>query len=826
MTDRGLQGAGVSARPAWRGIRSVTLLAVALGVTAGVGQTGAQGREAEAAPETYRVLLNRYCVGCHNDRLRTAGLTLERLDVADVVAEAPVWEKVIRKLRIGSMPPSPRSRPDRAATRAFVAYLETTIDAAATAQPHPGRPAPHRLNRTEYGNAVRDLLGVEIDVRSVLPADDSGYGFDNNADVLSLSPGLLNRYLIAANKIGRLAVGDPTIPPLTDVYRVSRYLSQDGRMGEEMPFGSRGGTAVQHYFPVDGEYVISVRLSESGFGSVRGLRRSNTLDLRLDGHLLGSFAIGGGAATGVPPGGSSQTGDDGPQVRVAVTAGLRRISAAFVSEPRLDEGIFQPRPPIGTFDELNRFDADAGVDRIEVRGPYDGTTPADTVSRRRVFVCIPEAPSEELSCATRIARTLARRAYRRPVSDAEVEKLLAIYQEGHAAGGFDTGIEWVIERVLVSPAFLYRTPTEPVDATPGAPYPLSGIELASRLSFFLWSSIPDDELLAAAERGRLGEPEVLEQQVRRMLRDPRASSLISNFAGQWLWQRNLLVHTPDRELYAEFDDNLRQAFQTETRLFLESQLRADRPVLELLTADYTFVNDRLARHYEIPDIYGSHFRRVELVDDRRGGLLGHGSILTVTSYANRTSPVVRGKWLLENVLGAPPPPPPPNVPALEENEDRALPTSVRERLEAHRRNPVCANCHAPMDPLGFALENFDATGRWRNLGEGGAPIDASGQLLDGTPFDGPKAFREALAARGEEFVGTLLEKLLTYSLGRGLEFYDMPAVRGVMRQAAADDYRWSALLVGIVKSVPFQMRSAEPTAPQAASVSLPQERAP
>ena len=823
MTTWGERTVSVSARLVRRWC-PVTLLTVALGVAGGVGQASAQGRQAEATPETHRALLDQYCVTCHNDRLRTAGLTLESIDVADVVGEAQVWEKVIRKLRVGSMPPARRPRPDRDAARRFVSYLETEIDAKAAARPHPGRPAPHRLNRTEYANAVRDLFGVEMDVRSLLPADESGYGFDNNADVLSLSPGLLDRYLIGANKIGRLAVGDPTLPPVTDVYRVSRYLSQDGRMSDDMPFGSRGGTAVQHHFPVDGEYVISVRLSRSGFDQIRGVGRPNTLDVRLDDRRLRSFTIGD--TTRQPREDSWDSNDDNLQVRVAVMAGLRRISASFVSEPRLEEGVFRPRPPIGTFDELNRADANAGVDRIEVRGPYDGVAPADTASRRRIFVCYPETPSDEARCAAEIARTLARRAYRRPVSAAEAEMLLDIYRQGRSVGGFDMGIEWVIERLLVSPAFLFRVPTDPEGARPGAPYVVSDIELASRLSFFLWSSIPDEELLTLAERGRLREPEVLEQQVHRMLHDPRPGALISNFADQWLWQRNLPSHTPDRELFAEFDDNLRQAFRTETRLFLESQLRDDRPALELLTANHTFVNDRLARHYGIPDIYGSHFRRVELDDDRRGGLLGHGSILTVTSYANRTSPVLRGKWLLENILGAPPPPPPPNVPALEENDEREVPASVRQRLEVHRRNPVCASCHAPMDPLGFALENFDATGRWRDLGEGGTPIDASGQLLDGTRFDGPKAFREALVTRGDEFVGTVVEKLLTYALGRGLEFYDMPTVRRVMRQTAADDHRWSALVLGIVKSVPFQMRSAEPSTPRPASASQTQEREP
>ncbi len=806
----------VARSEAWtRAMTRVVAIAGLLAVVAGGGPVAvAAAWQDTASAGTHRAMLDRYCAGCHNDRAQTANLSFDGVDLNDIASNAALWERVIRKLRMGSMPPAPRPRPDAEAYRGFIAYLETSLDTAAAAQPMPGRPAPHRLNRTEYANAVRDLLGVAIDPRAVLPADDSGYGFDNVADVLSISPGLLDRYLIAANRIGRLAVGDPTLTPVTETYHVSPYLAQETRMGNDLPFGSRGGIAVHHHFPVDGEYVIAARLRRTSTDRIRGLARPHTFDIRLDGARVHSVEIGGDADAA--PSASSyrqasdylRTADDVLQVRLRVPAGRRLVSAAFVNDPRLREGLWLPRPPVGSFEESGIMDTDPAVERLEVRGPYDGSAPLDTASRRKIFICYPTQPSEEEACAARIVRTLARRAYRRPAEGAEVEALMALYREGRAEGGFDMGIEWAIERLLVSPAFLFRAPVDPVDTRAGAPYRIDGLELASRLSFFLWSSIPDDELLDTAERGGLHDPAVLDRQVRRMLRDPRADSLVTNFAGQWLWQRNLLIHTPDRERFTDFDDNLRQALETETRLFLESQIRDDRPVPELLTADYTFVNERLARHYGMPEVYGSHFRRVPVEGRRLGGLLGHGSILTVTSYAHRTSPVVRGKWLLENIFGAPPPPPPPNVPALEESGDGDAPASVRELLERHRRNPVCASCHAPMDPLGFALENFDATGRWRDLGDGGAPIDASGLMPDGTAFDGPAEFRDALAARGDLLVRTLAEKLLTYALGRGLEYYDLPAVREVVRAAENDGYRWSALVSAIARSVPFRMRAA------------------
>ena len=753
--------------------------------------------------------LTRYCAGCHNGRLKTAGLAIEALDTTRVGEYAEVWEKVLRRVRSESMPPVTARRPDKATYAALTAWLEGELDRTAAGAPNPGRPSLHRLNRAEYANAVRDLLGVEIDQRELLPADDSGYGFDNIADVLSVSPGLLDRYMLAAGKIGRLAVGDPTMKPTVVTYRTPPLAAQDDRMSEDLPFGTRGGLAVRHQFPTGGEYVVRLRLQRTYVDIIRGLAQPHRLDVRLDQALVKSFVVGGamsGDRDAANPQEYLRNGDKDLELRVAVKGGPALLAAAFVKEPVLAEGVFQPRPPLASFEYAGKSDTDPAIDAIEIHGPYGAKTPETSPSRQKVFVCYPAQSSEEAACAERIAGTLARRAYRRPVSAGEIKTLLGLYERGRRDGGFDSGVEWMIERILVDPDFLFRAQRAPDGARAGAVYQLTDVDLASRLSFFLWSSIPDDELLDLAIAGRLREPGVLERQVSRMLADDRASALVTNFAGQWLWQRNMRMHAPDPNIFTDFDDNLRDAFQTETRLFLEAQLRDDQPVLELLTANYSFVNERLARHYGIAGVYGSHFRRVSFEDDRRAGLLGQGSVLTVTSYPHRTSPVVRGKWLLENLLGAPPPPPPADVPALPENDEKGVkPASVRERLEQHRNNAICASCHARMDPLGFALENFDATGKWRTMSEADTPIDASGVLPDGTKFNGPAEFRAALLMHRGEFIGTLTEKLLTYALGRGLEYYDMPAVRAIVRQAAGDDYRWSAIVRGIVGSTPFQM---------------------
>ena len=764
----------------------------ALAVTSAGAEAGAQppaGAPVEAA--SARAVLDRYCVACHNARTLTAGLALDAVDPARVADHAEVWEKVLRKLRTRTMPPAPRPRPDAGGYAALVAYFETALDRAAEAAPDPGRPALQRLNRAEYANAVRDLLALDVDARTLLPADESGYGFDNVGDVLTVSPGLLERYLLAAAKISRQAVGDPTLRPTTAVYRTSPLLAQDGRTSDDLPFGSRGGLAVRHHFPLDAEYVVRVAL--------RGRSRAgHALEVRLDRERVARFDLGGRAPL---------------EVRIPVAAGTRLLGVSFVEalEHSLPLDGRPPPPPITSF-AFTLYPNDPSVERVEVVGPYAGRTPADTPSRRAIFICHPDTAAEETACAERIVAALARRAYRRPVTAADTAPLLAAYEAGRReGGGFEDGVRWAVEALLVSPKFLFRVEEPPAGTAPGAPYRIRDLDLASRLSFFLWSSIPDDELVDLAARGRLREPDVLRRQVRRMLDDPRASALVENFAGQWLYLRNLPSAAPDAGRFPEFDDNLRQALRRETELFVASQVRDDRGVLDLLRADYTFVNERLARHYGIPDVYGGHFRRVSYRDDRRAGLLGHGSLLTVTSYPHRTSPVLRGKWLLENLLGAPPPPPPPDIPELDEPGDRTAPATMRERMARHRASPACAACHDKIDPLGFALENFDAVGRWRAREDGaGTPIDASGTLPDGAPFDGPAAFRAALLREpwATEFATTVTEKLMTYALGRGLGHYDAPAVRRILRDAESGGYRWSSLIQGIVESVPFQLRRA------------------
>jgi hypothetical protein len=789
------------------------------------GQSGANqvpSRTASQPPSSHgpgsvqpeRAYLDTYCVTCHNGRLRTAGLVLDHADIARV-GDAELWEKVVRKVGSGAMPPAGARRPDRARTQSFLTYLVTSLDRAAAAKPNPGRPLIHRVNRTEYANAVRDLLAVDIDARSLLPADDSGFGFDNNADVLTISPGLLERYMSAARKISRLAVGGGTMRPLTDTYKLSVVLRQDDRMNDDLPFGSRGGLAVRHHFPLDGEYVVRVFLQRTWQGGIRGMAEPHRLDLFLDRVPFADFSVGGECRGSSEPRCKSrpgdlndyeQTADQGLEVRFSAKAGPQLLSVAFRRDAAAAEGLLEPPQPVTSFEYAGNKDTEPSVDRIEVTGPYNAQGAGDTPSRRRIFQCSPRDASDEEACASRILSTIARRAYRRPVTGAEVQTLLGFFKSGREEAGFEGGIEAALRRILVSVNFLFRIERDPEGITASSAYRLSDLELASRLSFFLWSSIPDDELLDLAGRRQLSNPGTLERQVRRMLADGRASTLVSNFAGQWLFLRNMRGVTPDPEAFPEFDDNLRDALQKETELFAASIFRDDRSVLDFLTADYTFLNERLARHYGVPGVYGSHFRRVTLADARRRGLLGHGSILTVTSYATRTSPVLRGKWLLENILGAPPPPPPPNVPSLPENDESDRPLSVRERLEQHRKNPTCASCHARMDPLGFALENFDAIGSWRTLSEANTPIDASGALPDGTKFEGPEELRRLLLSRRDDFVTTLAEKLLTYAVGRGVEHFDASAVRGIVREASRHDYRWSSLILGIVKSSPFQMR--------------------
>ncbi len=774
-----------------------------------------------------RALLDTYCVTCHNERQKTAGLMLDKVDVEHVSAAADVWEKVVRKLSTGSMPPPGMRRPDPTSSSGMVSWLQTALDRAAATRPDPGRPTIHRLNRTEYANAIRDLVGIEVNGASLLPRDDSDLGFDNMAGVLSVSPALMERYMSAARKIGRLAVGDPRLVPAVETYPVRKMLFQDDRMGDDLPFGSRGGLAIRHHFPLDADYVIQIRLRRQLYDYIRGLGEPQQLEIQVDRQRVKVFTIGG-ERRGAPPPSSfvgdvegdaeweeyTQHADAQLEVRLPIRAGTRLVGVSFLRRTSELEGVLQPQLSGFSFSIDSERSSPSGkweaaVDSVSIAGPYDAIGAGDTLSRRKVFVCRPASPGGEEPCAKKILSTLSRRAYRRPVTENDVQPLLGLYRLGRRTGGFDIGILRALEAIIVDPEFLFRVERDPANVPAGTAYRLTDLELASRLSFFLWSSIPDEELLDVAVRGKLKHPEVLDQQVRRMLADERSKALVDNFASQWLALRNLRDVGPIPELFPEFDENLRDAFQRETELFVESQLRDDRSVLDLLTANYTFVNERLARHYQIPNIYGSHFRRLTFTDDRRGGLLGHGSLLTVTAYPTRTSPVLRGHWLLENVLGTPPPPPPPDVPALRDNAENGKVQSMRERMEQHRKNPSCAACHVMMDPLGFALENFDAIGMWRATSEGGTPIDASAALPDGARFEGLPGLRTFILSRREQFVATVTEKLLTYAIGRGVEYYDMPAVRRIVREAAARDHRWSAVILGIVKSTPFQMRRTD-----------------
>jgi mono/diheme cytochrome c family protein len=796
--------------------RTIIFKAVPLGIVAlgfGYLQT-AQPQQAPQPPSqpSQRALLDQYCVGCHNQRLKTADLMLDKADPANPTADTELWEKVIRKLRAGAMPPQGVPRPPAAAVDSFASYLETSLDQAAAAKPNPGRATLHRLNRAEYGNAVRDLLGLKVDVAALLPPDDESYGFDNNADVLGLSPALLEQYVTASSKIARLAVGDSDIGPVASTYRTRPDLSQDSRV-EGLGLGTRGGLLVHHNFPLDGEYTFKVVLARNTVDVIRGLEEEHQLEITVDGERVQLVTIGGkedSDALVKNPTDQRVVIETRMMARAQIKAGPRTVGATFLKKNSAENDyILQPFQRI-TLDPVN----EVGLPHIEnfiIAGPYKATGPGDTPSRRNIFACQPGAGKEDVTCAREILSTLARHAYRRPVTDNDLEPLLSFYQAGRNAGGsFDEGIERALRLILSDPQFIFRFERDPGTIAQGSVYRLSDLELASRLSFFLWSSIPDDELINVASQGKLKDPAVLEQQVRRMLADPRSESLVTNFAAQWLFLRNMKNTFPDPQEFPDFDDNLRQSLQKETELFVGSIFKEDHNVLDLLNANYTFVNERVARHYGIPNVYGSRFRKVTLTDDNRRGLLGQASILAVTSHTTRTSPVVRGKWILSNLLGTPPPPPPPDVPALKENSEGGKPRTVRERMQEHRANPTCASCHNIMDPLGFALENFDATGRWRST-DSGAPVDTAGKLIDGTAVNGPASLREALLSRPDVFVRTLTEKLMIYGLGRGLDYNDMPAVRSINREAAKNDYRFTSVILGIVKSTPFQMKTKADT---------------
>jgi mono/diheme cytochrome c family protein len=743
--------------------------------------------------------VDEHCIDCHNQDDKTGGLALDVRDAKAPAGNQKVWEKVVRKLRHRQMPPAGHPRPEESTYDSIVAMLETSLDRASVANPNPGRTATfRRLTRTEYRNAIRDLLALDVDVSSLLPKDESSHGFDN-VTVGELSPTLLERYLSAAQKIGRLAIGRPIGSPSGRIITLPLDRTQENHENG-LPFGTRGGAIVRHNFPLDGEYGIQLRLTRNRNEKVEGLRRPHAVDLILDGKLVKQFTVS-------PP--QKRVDHDNVdrhlKLRIPVKAGPHEIGVTFLKQTAaLLES--ERQPSLARFNQDRHARTAPALYSISIVGPDNATGPGKTPSRRRVFVCYPSDPSEEASCAAEIISTLLRRAYRRPVTEKDLQAPLRFFKQAQANGGFEAGIEMALRAILVSPQFLFRIEQDPSGVAANTTYRVSDVELATRLSFFLWSSIPDDELLDKAARGELSSPNVLEQQVRRMLDDRRSETLVSNFAAQWLYLRNLESANPDPRAFPDFDDNLRQAFRQETELFFQSIVREDRSVLELLKADYTFLNERLAKHYGIPHVYGSRFRRIELGNDSaRGGLLGQGSILTVTSYANRTSPVVRGKWILTNILGIPPPPPPPKVPPLKETSDTGKLLSTRQRIAVHRENPACASCHNLIDPVGFGLENYDAVGRWRTE-ENGIPVDASGNLPDGTKFDGASEFGQALLKRPDLFVHTLAEKLLTYALGRGLEHYDAPAIRKVVRDAAANDYRFSSLILGIAKSTPFQMR--------------------
>lgn len=773
----------------------------------------ASGSGAQAgAPD--RALVNQYCVTCHNDKLKTGGFSLDNVNIGDVRANADVLEKVVRKLRSGQMPPEGRPRPDAPTVEAFAGSLEAQLDRAAQLAPNAGRVSSRRLNRAEYVNVIRDMLALEINGSELLPGDMAGFGFDNNADVLAITPGLMARYMSAATKISRLAIGSPDNRPIVQVYKLG-FERRDFRAGEDLPFGTHGGLAVRHAFPLDGEYVFTIKLKRNGtVSSIDGIEEDeHQIEVRIDHAIVKQFSIGGkfpGPDPGVliaPPEDDLEgrrihdyrvNADKDLEVRLPIKAGERLISVAFTdSAPSALENV-----------RSGRSGGLPGVDMLYVGGPFNGKAPQETASRQQIFTCRPRTSAEEEPCARKIISSLEKRAYRRPVTDRDVEPLMAIYKEGRAGKNFDSGIERALEALLSSPKFLIRVEREPAGVKPGAVYRLSDLELASRLSFFFWRSSPDDELIDIAARGVLKDPAVLTKQVNRMLADARSTRFLNDFVGQWLTIRNISEKNPNGQLFPSFDDSLRKAMLKETELFFESQVREDRPIPELLRANYTFLNEQLAQHYGIDNIYGSHFRRVALTDESRFGLLGQASVLLATSYEDRTSVVLRGKWVLENLLGAPPPPPPPNVPPLKENAPGQKPTALRERMEQHRNNAVCASCHSRMDPLGFALEHFDAVGQWRE-NDRGAEINST-ITLGGATIDSAKTFREALLAQGHgrEYLKNVAEKLLTYGLGRGVTERDAPTIREFVRTLEKDDYRWSSLMQQIAKSAPFQMRTA------------------
>jgi len=773
--------------------------------------------EAQPAGVDLRPFVTTYCTGCHNDRLRTGGMSLADPALVDPAAHPELWEKILHKISTGQMPPAKMPRPEPADFRQVISNITTTLDRASAAHPDPGRVGAHRLNRTEYGNAVRDLLGVTIDTSRVLLPDEADEGFDNVAVSLALSPAHLERYLTAAREVSRLAVGDASLGDAvrSSTYRVPKLLEQDVRLGDDLPFGSRGGLAVRHHFPLNGEYTFKIRLRRQIYDYIIGMGSAQNLDLRIDGRRVTRFRVGGevqgtpgpltwnGEIVGDTPYELyAHAADKGLEARADVTAGEHVVSASFVDAPWEPEGMQQPLQVDFGRGSDEQFDGVAAVDALTINGPYKAAGAGETPSRRAIFSCKPASATDE-ACARRILTRLARRAYRRTATSEEVETLLGFFNSAAKERGFEAGIQSAIERMLVSFNFLFRIEREPSNAS-GSVYRVSDLDLASRLSFFLWNSIPDDTLLTLAEKHQLREPAILTQQVARMLRDPKASALVTGFANQWLGIRKAQSFLPDPNIFPEFDENLRRALQQETNLFVGSQIAEDRPILDLVTANYSFVNERLAQHYGLKDVAGLRHRRYTFTDGIRGGILGQGTMLMATSYPDRTAPVVRGFWVLETLLGMPPPPPPPDIPDLKTVTDDGRPLSMRAQMERHRDSPSCSVCHVRMDPLGFSLENFDAIGRWRQS-SGGVPVDASSVFPDGTPINGVPGLRAFVVKHQDSYVQTFVSKMLTYALGRHVDYRDQPAIRDIVRSAASSNYRWSAIIQGIVSSTPFTM---------------------
>ncbi len=775
---------------------------------------------AQSLAEKYQSVVDQYCVTCHNDQLKTAGLTLQDVNTRDLGGGAEKWEKVLRKLKVRSMPPSGMPRPDAETYNGFSQFLESGLDDYARANPQPGRAAMRRINRTEYANVIRDLLGVEIEEESLLPPDDIMFGFNNIGNVLTLSPVLTEQYIAAARKVRRQALGDSNIQPVYEIYTLTNNTRQEERLGEDLPFGSRGGIAVQHYFPANGEYEIQVRLQRNSRDYIRGLQDyAHKVDFRLDGKRLDLISIGGekhGRSSGIFSTASQgdiaqehyeRSADDALYVRFYSEAGYHQVVATFLKDNSIAE---TPVYPKHTNYDFSQYKGGLpGIRSVSVGGPFNPDGMAETISREMIYSCKPSSIND-VKCAESILRKLATRAFRRQPADGEMQELMAFFKRGQSEGSFDEGIGLAVERILAGPEFLFILEEQPGSLAEGETFKISPNELVTKLALFIWSSFPDDELLALAGSGKIQNSKVLNQQAQRMLNDPRADALLNNFALQWLNLGRLNAVAPDTELFPYFDDNLRAAFKKETELFVDYIIKQDRPLLEMLDAPYTFVNERLANFYGIPDVHGSHFRKVYLDDRARGGLMGQGSILTITSYANRTSPVIRGKWVLENLLGSPPPPPPPNVPGLRDKNDQGKVLSMRARMEQHRANPVCASCHKVMDPIGFALENYDGIGKWRTVDAASdSVIDPSGELPDSTPFSGPAGLKEViLEKRSEDFILTFVEKILTYGLGREVNYRDAATMREIMRKTKNDKHKISSLITAIVESTPFQTRRA------------------